>query len=208
MRRLAFLLSFLFYFSLSMALTYEEIKQAYYQSYMFEKRGDFQNAIKSLMKVYKYYPTGYTVNLRLGWLYYLAKNYPKSIYHYEKAISVAPYSIEAKLGLTLPYLAEGKFNSVENVCYQILRTDFYNYYGNLRLAYALRKEGKYKLAKKVILKMLTLYPTDTEFLMELALNYIALGEKAKAKRILEDILILEPLNYKARRYLEKLNSSK
>ncbi len=196
--------AFLLFFSFSFALTQEEIKRAYYQSYLFENKGDYQKAIESLMIVYTHYPNGYTINLRLGWLYYLNRNYANSIYHYDKAIKVAPYSLEAKLGLTLPYLAQERYSIVEKICYQILKVDYYNYYGNLRLAYSLRKERKYKLAIAVISKMLSIYPTDTKFLLELALNYIKINRKKDAKKILEDILILEPYNSKAKYYLEKL----
>jgi tetratricopeptide (TPR) repeat protein len=61
----------LFTFSLS----YEEIKKAYEQSYLYEKIGDYKNAIRVLIPVYEAYPSGYTVNLRLGWLYYLLGKY-------------------------------------------------------------------------------------------------------------------------------------
>ncbi len=198
---------FLFFFFLSskiFALSLEDIKKAYYMSYRYEIAGDYRDAIRSLMVVYKSYPNGYTVNLRLGWLYYLSKKYSNSIFHYKKAIKVIPYSVEAKLGLTLPLLAQGKYSSVERLCYQILNQDFYNYYGNLRLVYVLRKQKKYDLAEKVINKMLYLYPTDTNFLLELGILKFEKREFNNAKRILNDVLILDPENLKAKLYLEKI----
>ncbi len=186
----------------SYALDYQEIKKSYYRSYQYEKTGDYENAIKSLMFVYNEYPDGYTVNLRLGWLYYLMKKYANSVFHYKKAIKVAPYSVEAKLGYTLPLLAQKKFSEVESICYQIINTDFYNYYGNLRLSYALRMEKKYETAVKIAQKMLTLYPTDVNFLVELALSQFALGKKEEAKKIFLDVLILDPENITAKEYLK------
>jgi len=183
----------------SYALDYEKIKDAYYRSYQYEKVGDFENAVKSIMIVYKEYPEGYTVNLRLGWLYYLNKNY-----HYEKALKVIPSSVEAKLGYTLPLLAQGKYTDVEKICYQILNTDFYNYYGNLRLSFVLRMQKKYDMAVKVINKMLSLYPTDINFLTELALVRFYQGDKKQAEYLFKDILILDPENVTAKEYLKKL----
>ncbi|ACO03642.1 MAG TPA: tetratricopeptide repeat protein [Persephonella sp.] len=188
----------------SYALDYEKIKDAYYRSYQYEKVGDFENAVKSIMIVYKEYPEGYTVNLRLGWLYYLNKNYANSIYHYEKALKVIPSSVEAKLGYTLPLLAQGKYTDVEKICYQILNTDFYNYYGNLRLSFVLRMQKKYDMAVKVINKMLSLYPTDINFLTELALVRFYQGDKKQAEYLFKDILILDPENVTAKEYLKKL----
>ncbi|MBK3333292.1 tetratricopeptide repeat protein [Persephonella atlantica] len=186
----------------SYALEYQEIKKSYYRSYQYEKTGDYENAIKALMFVYNEYPDGYTVNLRLGWLYYLMKRYANSVFHYKKAIKAAPYSVEAKLGYTLPLLAQKKFSEVESICYQIINTDFYNYYGNLRLSYALRMEKKYETAVKIAQKMLALYPTDINFLMELALSKFSLGKKEEAKKIFLDVLILDPENITAREYLK------
>ncbi|WP_457622061.1 tetratricopeptide repeat protein [Persephonella sp.] len=189
---------------LSFALDYEEIKNAYYRSYQYEKVGDFENAIKSIMTVYDEYPEGYTVNLRLGWLYYLNKNYANSIYHYERALKIVPSSIEAKLGYTLPLIAQGKYADVEKICYQILNTDFFNYYGNLRLSFVLRMQKKYDIASKVINKMLSLYPTDVNFLTELALVRYFQGDMKQAEYLFKDILILDPENVTAKEYLKKI----
>ncbi|WP_457623903.1 tetratricopeptide repeat protein [Persephonella sp.] len=181
-----------------------DIKGAYYRSYQYEKVGDYENAIKSLMVLYKKYPDGYTINLRLGWLYYLNKNYSNSIYHYEKAMKIVPSSIEAKLGLTLPLLAQGKYGDVEKICYQIISTDYFNYYGNLRLSIVLRLEKKLDTAVEVVNKMLSLYPTDVNFLTELGIIRYLQGEYGQAKYIFNDILILDPENVTAREYLQKI----
>ncbi len=183
-------------------LTYEEIKKAYESSYRYEAVQNYEKAIHSLMPVYNEYPNGYTVNLRLGWLYYLWGKYRNSLEHYRKAMEVLPYSVEAKLGYMLPLMAQGKFSEVEKVAYQILQMDYYNYYANLRLAYALRMQKKYKLALEVCNKMLAVYPTDVSFLVELALAHIGLGNKDKAKLILGDVLILDPDNATAKELLK------
>ncbi len=183
------------------ALDYQQIKKAYEDSYRYEKLQNYEMAIKALMPVYKEYPKGYTVNLRLGWLYYLWGKYRNSIEHYQIAMEVAPYSVEARLGYMLPLLAQGRYAEVEKVAYQILKTDYYNYYANLRLAYALRMQKKYDLASEVARKMLVLYPTDVQFLVELALDYIGMGQKDKGYSILWDVLILQPDNETAKKVL-------
>jgi len=191
------------YVLFSYGMEYEDIKKSYYRSYQYEKVGDYQNAIKALSFVYNEYPDSYTINLRLGWLYYLAKKYANSIFHYQKAVKVAPYSVEAKLGYTLPLLAQSRFSDVEKVCYQILSIDYYNYYGNLRLSYVLRAQKKYKVAQEITLKMLTLYPTDVGFLTELAISKYYMGEKKEAYRLFKEILILDPENLTAKEFLKK-----
>ncbi len=186
-----------------LSLSYEGIKEAYHKSYQYESVQDYDNAIKAIMPVYDKFPEAYTPNLRLGWLYYLKGKYANSLYHYEKAMKVSPYSIEAKLGYTLPLLAQGKFTQVEKVCYNILSFAPYNYYANYRLALSLRKQKKLDSAMKVVIKMLAVYPTDVQFLTELALLKMAAGKEKEATSIFRDILILDPENVVAREHLNK-----
>ncbi len=187
------------------ALTYEQIKEYYHKSFDFERKQRYEEAIRVLMPIYKTYPNTYTINLRLGWLYYLRKNYKNSEYHYKKAANIIPSAIEPLLGLTLPLMAEEKWEETEKICYRILKTDFYNYYGNLRLSIALRKQKKYQLSETIARKMLALYPTDIFFLEELGLSLYGLGKKDKAFKIFKDLLILNPSDPVASRYLGSRN---
>jgi len=194
--------------STSFSLTYKEIKDAYQKSYLYEKVGDYKDAIRALMSIYEAYPNGYTVNLRLGWLYYLWGKYENSIYHYKKAVKAIPTSVEAKLGLSLPLMAQQKWNEAENILYQVLKIDYYNYYGNLRLCLVLEGEKKYPLVESIALKMLAIYPTSVPFLVYLAKSYYHLGKLKEAKKIFKDILILDPENVIAKSYLKKLENKK
>ncbi len=202
------LLIFLTFFSssYSWALNYQEIKQAYYLSYFYERKGDYEKAIKALAPVYNTYPKGYTVNLRMGWLYYRWKKYANSIYHYKIALNTIPTSLEALLGLSLPLMAQEKWKEVESLMYRILKTDFYNYYGNLRLCKALEAQKKYKLLEKVARKMLAIYPTDVNFLNELAIALYYQNKKMYAASIFGDVLILDPGNAIAKKFLSIMNA--
>ncbi|NPB04860.1 MAG: hypothetical protein GXO08_00530 [Aquificae bacterium] len=188
----------------SFSLSYEEIKRAYEKSYLYERLGDYKNAIRVLMPVYEAYPEGYTVNLRLGWLYYLWGKYKNSEFHYRKAVKAVPSSAEAKLGLSLPLSAQQKWNEVESLMYRVLAVDYYNYYGNLRLCQALREQKKYDLMMAVAKKMLALYPTSVPFLVYLAEGYYLTGKKEEAENLFRDVLILDPENVTAKKYLRLL----
>lgn len=182
------------------ALDYQKIKQAYYTSYQFERRGEYAKAREALLPVYEKFPQGYTVNLRLGWLFYLEGRYRNAIRHYKTAQAAAPGAVEPLLGLSLPYMAQKNWKKVEELMYRVLKIDFYNYYGNLRLARALREQKKYRQAEAVCRKMLALYPTDVPFLTELALNLYFSGRRKQAQALFGDILILDPENAVALKY--------
>jgi len=201
---------FLLLFSLSSyantELTYEEILKSYKQSYLYEKIGDYKDAIRVLMAIYKAYPHGYTINLRLGWLYYLWGKYENSIFHYRKAIAAIPSSIEAKLGLSLPLMAQEKWSEVESLMYQIIGVDYYNYYANLRLSAALEHQKKYAMVIFVAQKMLNVYPTAVPFLLFLGKAYYNTGKLKKALKTFRDVLILDPENNTAKEYIKLLEN--
>ena len=185
-----------------LALTDAEIRDAYYKSYNYEKIQNYSDAINTLMPVYNEFPNTYTVNLRLGWLYYLSTNSANAISHYDRSIKISPYSLEAKLGRLLPLLAQHRYGEVEKEAFQILNVDYYNYYGNLRLAYALRMQQKFDVAVKITQKMLAIYPIDVQFLTEFALGKIGLGETDEAMAVFSNILVLDPENVTAKSYLQ------
>jgi tetratricopeptide (TPR) repeat protein len=178
-----------------------DIAGSYHRSYELERAERFQDAIRALAPVYDAYPNGYTVNLRMGWLFYLNGNYNNAVAHYEVATTAAPAALEPKLGRLLPLLAQERWADAEVVAYQIVSVDHYNYYGNLRLAIALRMQKKLEPAYQIALKMVRAYPTDIYYLVELALVQDARGDAAEARRLFGEILILDPANETARRYL-------
>ena len=186
------------------ALTEVEIRDAYHKSYRYEKAQNYADAIKALAPVATAYPAGYTVNLRLGWLYYLSGSYATSRTCYQSAIKTAPDSLEAKLGHTLPLLAQERYDEAETATKQILRLDPVNYTANLRLAFAQRMQKKYDAAEAVLNGMLILYPTDLSLLTEFALIKLAKDQKADAKRVFNDVLTLDPENVIAKAQLSKL----
>ena len=187
------------------AISPQDIQSAYHKSYTYEKVQDYDSAIKAMSSVASAYPDGYTVNLRLGWLNFLAGHYANANHYYEQAIKAAPDALEPKLGYLLPLLAQEKFTRAETVANQILTMDPCNYYGNLRLAYTLRLEKKYDAAEKVADKMLALYPTDVAFLTELALTKVGQGDQTKAAELFWHVLTLDPENTAAKAYLQVKN---
>ena len=99
------------------------------KSYAFEYNTDYNKAISTLNELNT---DNYQVNLRLGWLHYLNKDYIKSESFYKKAIGHEPGSIEARFGLVLPISALGNWNNVLNVYLDILKLDPNNTIANYR----------------------------------------------------------------------------
>jgi tetratricopeptide (TPR) repeat protein len=159
----------------------------------------YTEAIKVLAPLYQKYANGYNLNLRLGWLFFLNKNYQNSNNYYKKAIRIKPYSIEAKLGLLKIYLYTEDYDKAQILSSEILKQDFYNYYANLYAIKMLLLTKKYSIAKKHIEKMLNIYPTDISFLVQLSVIYKH-NKNPLLQELYRDILILDPNNV----YVNKL----
>jgi len=194
---------FLLMFSMSLFAGGDFIKQAYYDSYNYEKMQNYPDAIKALSVVYEKYPKAYTPNFRLAWLFYLNKNYANAIEHYQASITLVPTSAEAKLGLIQVYQAMGKHDDAKRLIYDILQNDLYNYFANSYLVASLNAKGEYEQSLKIIYKMLAYYPTDVYFLSKLAQVYVNQKKEKLAEGVYQDIIILDPANTQAIGYLNR-----
>lgn len=184
--------------------SYEDfVQKAYYDSYNYEKMENYPDAIKAIQVVYERYPKVYTPNFRLGWLFYLNKNYANAIEHYEAAITIVPTSAEAKLGLIQVLQAQGKQDEAKRLIYDILQSDLYNYFANRYLVTSLNATGEYDPSLKVIYKMLAYYPTDVFFLTKLAQIYAQQKQTKLAESVFMDVIILDPVNPDAINYLNR-----
>ncbi len=146
-------------------------------------KGNYQKAIEELLNVYKDNTNDYLLNLRLGYLYYLQKNYDESIKYYQKAVNITlEKSVEPYLGLTLPLAAKEKWSEVEKVYNKILSIDQSNYIANLRLGQIYFNRKEYSKAEKYLLKSFEQYPSEYEPNIYLGWTYFYLNKKSDAKK--------------------------
>jgi tetratricopeptide (TPR) repeat protein len=181
----------------------ESIAKAYAESYRQEAVGKYSEAIRALAEVVKTYPKTYTINYRLGWLYYCNRNYADALAALKQALQVCPSSIEALNTENLVYVARSEWTMVEAQSLKVIKIDYYNIYANTWYAVSLRMQGKYDLAIQVCRKMLTILPTSVAFLQELATTLYWTGEKIESKSIFNAALILDPNNETVKSYLKK-----
>ncbi|MBF0451461.1 MAG: tetratricopeptide repeat protein [Candidatus Magnetomorum sp.] len=190
--------------SFSEEIPYEEIKSCYDKSYAFENQKRYTNAITALKPIYLNYPNTYTVNYRLGWLYYLNQNYANALDHLNRAAAIFPQSTEIIQMMIYVYQAKADWETIEMLSVQWLKKDYYNISGNYWYAVSLKMQGKYSLAIKISNKMLVLQPTSTIFMQELGENLYLSNYLEESKSIFGNLLILYPGNATAIYYLNKM----
>ena len=158
-----------------------------------ESIGNYAQAILTLMKIYDKYKDEYTINLRLGWLHYLNKDYDSSLKYYKKALALSyNKSIEAMLGATLPLADKGEWDKVKDYYNMVLNLDENNYTANLRLGQIDLNTENYLSAKSYLTKVIEMYPGDYETNLYLAWAYYYLGDNSAAYDLFTEVLTLNP----------------
>jgi tetratricopeptide (TPR) repeat protein len=180
-----------------------EVISAFQQSYIHEASGDFQESMEVLRKVYD--EKSYEINLRLGWLAYLSGLFSESIAFYNKAISLMPYSIEARFGIVYPASALGNWNMVINHYNKILEINPNNSVATHRLGLIYYGREDYEEAYRYFEKVVNLYPFDYDALIMFAWTNYKLNKTREAKILFQKALMHTPGGASALEGLELLD---
>ncbi|MEK9136609.1 MAG: tetratricopeptide repeat protein, partial [Bacteroidota bacterium] len=157
---------------------------AFHSSLKQEGSGDYKKAVQAIEPAIKEHKDDYLLNLRLGWLYYLDKNYTESKQYYSNAVKLGGRSVEALLGHTLPLAALGEWNAVEEDYRVILGIDPMQYTAKLRLGHIFLNKGAYADARAYLERAHSQYPGSYDPNLSLGWTYYYLGEKKKAESLL------------------------
>jgi tetratricopeptide (TPR) repeat protein len=194
-----FALIFIIVFTIIKSNAQVDDELAFSKSYTYEYDTKYDKAIEALQVIQ---PKSYQVNLRLGWLYYLKKEYAKSESFYRKAIEMEPQSIEAKYGLVLPLAANSSWNSVLLLYLEIVKIDPLNSTANYRIASIYYTRKQYELASTYLSKLLKLYPFDYDINLLAGKIAAAQGKIADAKKYFTRALEYNPQSEEAQKALK------
>lgn len=173
------------------------------KSYTYEGTQDYTKAIEALQAVYS--PGSYTVNLRMGWLWYLKGDFAKSIVHYKNAITTESRSIEARLGIVYPLAAMENWGEVIKVYQEILSIEPANSLSCYRLAYInyyIKKD--YAAALQFVNRSLALYPFDYDSNYLKGLIELSMGNIVEARTATLRALQYNPASKDALKLYESL----
>ena len=176
-------------------------ESAFAKSYSFEYETQYNKAIAALTDLHV---ESYQINLRLGWLYYLSKDYVKSEQYYRKAVASEPSSIEARFGLVLPLSTLGNWNNVLSVYLEIIKLDPNNSIANYRLASIYFSRKDYANASLYVSKVLKLYPFDYDSNLLTGKILMAQGKNTDAKKYFIKALEYNTQSEEAKAAIKKL----
>lgn len=138
--------------------------------------------------------------LRRGWLNYLKGSNSKAIEYYKKAISKNGNSLDARLGIILPLLAQQRWREAEQNANNALSIAPWNYYAHIRLMQAEQGLKQWQQLAKHAQTVHTRYPSDATVLIYLAHAQQRLGNHDAAKAAYQKVLQLLPDNFEASQY--------
>ncbi|WP_339916311.1 tetratricopeptide repeat protein [Yeosuana marina] len=195
MKYIILLTSIIFVVIQGQAQDVKKIQTAFENSYMFENDNNIENSIRVLKDVYL--DDSYEINLRLGWLYYQKGDFYESQKYYTKAITILPYSEEAKFGLILPKAATAKWDDVIDIYKQILIISPNNTTANYRLGLIFYNKKMFSDAYVLFEKVVNLYPFDFDGLLMYAWSSLQIGKSKEARILFNKVLMNTPNNASA-----------
>jgi len=166
------------------------LQSAFSKSYEAENAKNYTAAISELKSVYD--PDNYVINIRLGWLNYLAKQYTESIGYYEKSIALKPYAIEARFGCVKPLSALEDWEKVKKQYIEILTIDPQNTVANYWLGVIIYNRKDFNSSAKYFEKIVNLYPLDYDSVIMLAWSKLYSSKPSEAKVLFHQALIIRP----------------
>src|SRR5665647_2646766 len=168
----------------------DALQRIFSKSYEAENAKNYAIAISELKSDYD--PANYVINIRLGWLNYLAKQYTESIRYYEKSIALKPYAIEARFGCVKPLSALEDWEKVKKQYIEILTIDPQNTVASYWLGVIYYNRKDFNNATKLFERVVNLYPLDYDSVIMLAWSKLNSSKPAEAKVLFHQALIIRP----------------
>ena len=181
---------FVFLFCMTLQAQNKEIAAAFSSSYESENAKKYETAIAAFNTVYD--TNSYEMNLRLGWLYYLAGKTKESISYYQKAAAIMPAATEPKWAIITVYTKLENWTEIEKTYLSILKLDPKNATANYNLGLIYYYRKNYIEAKKFFDVSLNQTPFGYNYLLMSAWTNYFLGNKNNASILFNKVLLYAP----------------
>ncbi|MBI3520708.1 MAG: tetratricopeptide repeat protein [Bacteroidetes bacterium] len=173
----------------------EKTIAAFAKSYELSDKSDYKGAINVLKEAYD--KTSYAMNLRLGWLSYLAGMQLESSAYYKTAMELMPNAVEPKLGAVYPASVLGNKTDVKAHYESVLKLDPHNTYAHYNLGLLDYAKKDYQAALVHFQKVVALYPCDTDGLLMMGWTSLQLARTSESREFFNKVLCFYPNNESA-----------
>jgi len=171
------------------------------ESYRLESIIQYDAAVKTMDAIINKEPSNDFAILRRGWLNYLRGKHDSAISDYKKALKVNNQSLDAKLDVILPLLAQQRWNEAAKFSNEVLKVAPWNYYAHVRLMIAEEGQKRWKTLAKHADEVYRRYPSDATVLVYLARAQRWSGNIKAARSAYLKVLKRIPGHIEASQYL-------
>jgi len=173
------------------------------ESYRYEVQGDYAAALIALEPILEADPAHEFALLRTAWLKYLLGDYNAAIRDYERALEINEASLEARLGLTLPLLAQRRWREAAGAAREVLSAAPWNYYAHVRLMVAEEGQRQWQTLADHAGSVAARYPSDATVLVYLARAQARQGKLEDARSAYTRVLERVPGHEEAAAFLSQ-----
>lgn len=176
-------------------------KNVWEESYSLETNKKYAEAAQVLKSTYEKSPKDEFVLIRLGWLNYLMGSYNVSTDYYSKALAVNSDSIDARLGLTLPLMAQQRWKEAALYAKQVIDMANWSFTANTRLMICQSGQALWEELEKHATEFIKHYPSDPTAFVFLGRAQAMQGKKEQAIKSYQQALVRAPTNAEALKFI-------
>ena len=175
---------------------------AWQESYTLENAGKYPQAAAVLESLLRESPNHEFAIMRRAWLNYLQAKYGDALRDYNQVLSLNPRSLEARLGLTLPLMAQQRWKEAATEARKVIAVSAWDYTAHARLLVCEEGEKSWAELSRHAVEVAAQYPSDATARVYLARAEAWLGNKGKAKAAYLQVLERYPGHLEAMNYLK------
>lgn len=141
--------------------------------------------------------------LRIAWLEYRAGRHNEAIAQYNLVLQSNPRSIDGRLGLTLPLLAQKRWAEAAMQAKQVINQSPWDYYAHARLMVCEEALKQWAVLEQHAAEATAVWASDANAFVYLARARVAQGNGAGAKQAYQQVLERIPQHEEALAFLKK-----
>jgi tetratricopeptide (TPR) repeat protein len=178
---------------------------AWQESYKQEAAGKYAQAAQALEPVLRESPNNDFALMRRAWLSYLQGRHNEALRDYNQALLLNPRSLEARLALSLPLMAQQRWKEAEVELKKVIAASAWDYTAHSRLLVCEEGLRKWNELAQHAAELAARYPSDANALVYLARGEAWQGNVKKAQAAYAQVLERVPAHVEAGNYLLKNN---
>lgn len=172
-------------------------------NYMLENTGQYAQAVAGIDEVLRLTPTHEFALMRRAWLNYSQGHHNDALRDYNQVLALNPKALDARLGLTLPLLAQQRWREAAVEAHKVIAVSAWDYTAHVRLMVCEEGEQKWETLTRHATELATRYPGDATVQVYLARSAASQNDSRTARLAYLKVLQHLPEHMEANAYLKK-----